>query len=506
MNFTKLEVLKLSGISLHLEVDDKWIPPFQVNELVLSSCQLGPRFPRWLQLQEEIFMLDLSNNDIIGAIPNWFWDLPSPIVFLNLSNNQISGMLPSSLENMTSLYVLDLASNYLEGFVPFLPDSLIWLDLSSNMFSGSLQWSFFTPDLFTVLLSDNSISGNIPSSICNLQYLRILDMSDNKIFGELPNCWNGRSKLLTVINLSNNNLSGHLPDSLGLLGSLNFLHLNNNSLYGELPSALQNCPLVLLDLGQNKLSGEIPVWLGKLTNLTMLRLMSNIFASNIPAELGQLENLQILDLSWNNLSGSIPQSFGNFHAMASTKLPGYINQPLFILYVDFVRPTSIETSFTSDVFQSYTDQRLYIATKGSNLQFSKNLFFEKSIDLSSNNLHGAIPEELVDLSALNNLNLSRNHLTGRIPNKIGNLYYLESLDLSMNELNGTIPESITALPFLSSLNLSYNNLSGRIPSGDQIQTLVDPTIYAGNPFLCGPPISKNCSGYEPTYTPDEKKH
>ncbi|OAY72776.1 Leucine-rich repeat receptor-like protein FASCIATED EAR2, partial [Ananas comosus] len=127
------------------------------------------------------------------------------------------------------------------------------------------------------------------------------------------------------------------------------------------------------------------------------------------------------------------------------------------------------------------------------------------MDLSGNNLCGVIPEQLADLSALHNLNLPRNHLKGRIPDKIGNLQSLESLDLSINELNGTIPQSITALTSLSSLNLSYNNFSGRIPSGDQMQTLVDPTIYAGNPYLCGPPILKNCSGNEPTNTPDETK-
>lgn len=44
--------------------------------------------------------------------------------------------------------------------------------------------------------------------------------------------------------------------------------------------------------------------------------------------------------------------------------------------------------------------------------------------------------------------------------------------------------------FLSFLNLSYNNLSGRIPSGNQLQTLNDPSIYIGNKNLCGAPLPK----------------
>nr|CAD1839382.1 unnamed protein product [Ananas comosus var. bracteatus] len=505
MNFTRLKSLWMGGSSLELKVDDNWVPPFQVQELVLSSCRLGPRFPRWLQLQQEIELLDLSDNGIADTIPYWFWNISSSIMIIDLSNNQINGMLPSSLENMTSLEVLNLGSNHLHGFLPFLPDFLVWLDFSNNMFFGSLPWSFFKPNLFTVLLSNNSISDCIPSSICNMQSLFELDMSSNKLFGELPNCWYGASKYLNVIDLSNNKLSGQLPDSLGSVRNLEFLHLNNNTINGELPSSLQYCPLVLLDLGQNKLSGEIPTWLGKLTELTILRLMSNMFAGNIPAELGQLENLQILDLSWNNLSGNIPQSFGNFHAMASTKLSTY-KPNIDLVYINFVLEQTIDgNTLEYPLYQNYSSEKLYIETKGSDLQYSKNLYLERSMDLSGNNLCGVIPEELFDLSALHNLNLARNHLKGRIPDKIGNLRSLESLDLSMNELNGTIPQSITALTSLGSLNLSNNNLSGRIPSGDQIQTLLDPTIYAGNPYLCGPPISNNCSENEPTYTPDEKK-
>nr|CAD1839347.1 unnamed protein product [Ananas comosus var. bracteatus] len=442
MSFTRLKVLRVSGIGtyLHLNVDDNWVPPFQLQQLFLSSCQLGPRFPRWLRSQKEIEILDLSNNKIAEAIPNWFWGKFSSIYFLDLSNNQIGGNLPSSLNNMTFLCALNLASNRLEDSLPSLPDSMQWLDFSSNKFSGSLPRSFFKTNLLTVLLSNNSIGGNIPSSICNLQSLQMLDMSDNNIFGELPNCWNSRSKYLKVINLSNNNLSGHLPDSFGLLGSLNFLHLSNNSLHGELPSSLQYCPLVLLDLGQNKLSGKIPAWLGTLTNLTMLRLTSNVFVGNIPAELGQLKNLQILDLSWNNLTGNIPHSFGNFQGMASNKLPKYIDQAVATMEIGFITPSSFGGLVNYEVTQNGTNQKLYIVTNGLNREFSRNLFLVKSLDLSGNKLHGEIPEKIVDLLALKSLNLSINNLTGSIPSKIGNLRYLESLDLSMNDLNGPSPK------------------------------------------------------------------
>jgi hypothetical protein len=84
-------------------------------------------------------------------------------------------------------------------------------------------------------------------------------------------------------------------------------------------------------------------------------------------------------------------------------------------------------------------------------------------------------------------------MSGRIPENIGNLHMLESLDLSMNDLSSPIPEGLSSLTFLSHLNLSFNNLSRKIPNGNQLQTLNDSSIYKGNSFLCGLPLSTKCS-------------
>ncbi|RYR36276.1 hypothetical protein Ahy_A10g051271 isoform C [Arachis hypogaea] len=116
-----------------------------------------------------------------------------------------------------------------------------------------------------------------------------------------------------------------------------------------------------------------------------------------------------------------------------------------------------------------------------------------TIDLSKNDLTGEIPEKLSELVHLGALNLSWNHLTGNIPSNIGSLTDLESLDLSHNHLSGSIPPSMTSMTFLSHLNLSYNNFSGQIPVANQFGTFTDPSIYEGNPHLCGTPLPTNCS-------------
>ncbi|PWA89414.1 leucine-rich repeat domain, L domain-like protein [Artemisia annua] len=146
------------------------------------------------------------------------------------------------------------------------------------------------------------------------------------------------------------------------------------------------------------------------------------------------------------------------------------------------------------------DMRVMQVIKGVALEYSKNWKFVINMDLSSNKLVGKISLELMTLYELMGLNLSHNHLSRTIPQTIGKMKSLVSLDLSGNELMGAIPPSMAALNFLRHLNLSHNSLSGRIPVENQLQTLTDPSIYAGNRDLCGAPLPKNCSYQEDSTT------
>ncbi|XP_072952106.1 receptor-like protein EIX2 [Typha angustifolia] len=439
-NLTKLEYLDLSDNSnLTMVVDPNWIPPFKLKYVGLSSCNLGPHFPTWIRSQTDMIDLAMANSGIVDRLPDWFWNVISSVEYLDLSLNQISGVLPSTLEFLSAANEINLNSNQFHGGVPKLPTSLQVLDLSNN-----------------------SITGTIPLSMCNqVQSLGILDLSHNRLSGQLPQCLTSRKSFRAD------------PSDLTPIGSeLSIVSFRNNSLSGEFPLFFRDCQyLNFLDLSYNKFYGSLPIWIGKrLPQLAFLLLRSNMFSGYIPIQLAKLDYLHVLDLAHNNLSGTIAPSFVNFTAM--TTLSRYERNYL----LDFVI--------------------LLVVTKGQALEYytDKMMSLLLSLDLSSNYLSGTIPQEIGGLATLKNLNLSGNRLTGDIPETIGGLQSLESLDLSNNELYGEIPPTLSALTFLSYLNLSYNNLTGRIPSGQQLQTLDDPSIYEGNNDLCGPPISKNCSG------------
>jgi hypothetical protein len=83
------------------------------------------------------------------------------------------------------------------------------------------------------------------------------------------------------------------------------------------------------------------------------------------------------------------------------------------------------------------------------------------LNLDWNNLAGALPSEIQQLSALTWLNLPRNKLTGAIPAELWQLGALESLYLDTNQLSSVIPAELAQLPALASLELHGNQLSGR---------------------------------------------
>jgi Leucine-rich repeat (LRR) protein len=451
-NLTKLRNLYASGNSLTLQVSTNWVPPFQLQTLAVGSWELGPRFPTWLQSQKDLRELDFSNASISDVIPSWFWSICSQFSWMDLSQNQIRGSIPS-LSCGEQTY---LGSNNFSGPLPNVSSGITYLDLSNNSFNGSL-------------------SPLICEQKDKMRNLIFLDLSKNLLYGELPNCWMNYSELL-LLNLGSNKLTGNIPSSLGSLSELQFLSLNKNNLSGELPSSLQKCEyLMIVDLSENHLSGGLSIWLGNSSSrLLTIVLRSNRFHGSIPQELCHFKSLQIMDLAHNKLSGPIPQCLGNLSAMQRQI------------------SNRIEYSFWRTIF---------LIVKGAEYQLYRNTFsLVTSMDLSSNNLIGEIPEQLTSLYGLRFLNLSNNQLHGKIPEKINAMKLLESLDVSMNQLTGAIPQSMASLTFLSYLNLSYNNFSGRIPSSTQLQSF-SKWSFIGNHDLCGPPLTPSCVGADSPIEP-----
>ncbi|KAA0066718.1 putative leucine-rich repeat receptor-like serine/threonine-protein kinase [Cucumis melo var. makuwa] len=88
--------------------------------------------------------------------------------------------------------------------------------------------------------------------------------------------------------------------------------------------------------------------------------------------------------------------------------------------------------------------------------------FLQQIDLTRNYLSGQIPPEWGSTNLVS-IYLLGNRLTGLIPEEIGNITTLENLVLGINQLSGSIPQALGNLPQIQRLHLTSNNFSGELP-------------------------------------------
>ncbi|CAN1180004.1 Receptor-like protein 47 [Linum perenne] len=423
----------------------------QLERLYLRSCNLRtfPEFGNRSQLTE----LDLSDNNINGVVPRWIME-STTLISLNLSHNNLVGL---DVHRFSSVFLLlDMHDNQLEGNFPFIPSPI-----SSTK------------------LSNNSLTGIIPTSICNLVDLKVVDFSNNYFNGTIPSCLLKDLRSLYVLDLRGNMLSGKIPDTFRASSALQTLDLSNNQLQGRIPESLENCnKLEVLDIGNNKITDVFPCIRGIKSSLRVLILRNNLFHGNIWCSYDDSftwQRLQIVDLAFNKFSGVLNAKYlATWEAMME----------------DGKRRNDI---IKVHLYNSlYYHNSIIVSTKGRELEFVRILTVFKSIDLSSNNFDGPIPEVMGKFKALQVLNLSHNAFNGQIPSGFGNLSNVESLDLSHNKLTGEIPNEIAGLTFLSCMDLSDNYLVGRIPTGTQFQSF-DNTSFGGNPDLCGQPLSKSCT-------------
>ncbi|CAB4305011.1 unnamed protein product [Prunus armeniaca] len=90
--------------------------------------------------------------------------------------------------------------------------------------------------------------------------LTLIDLSSNRFEGEIPEGPVGKLRGLVLLNLSNNSLTGHIPSSFGDLAALESLDLSQNQLSGRIPSNLAQLTfLAYFNVSHNHLSGPIPL-------------------------------------------------------------------------------------------------------------------------------------------------------------------------------------------------------------------------------------------------------
>ena len=255
--------------------------------------------------------------------------------------------------------------------------------------------------------------------------------------------------------------------------------LYNNNLTGNLPSSLGNIAnLDTLEFGRNHLSGNIPASLGALGKLTFLDLMLNEFTFTGLEQLALLFSkkngitlylfnqsaipihhignslsvsmggtLSAISFTWM-LNGSVI-TINQGDSTFSVTSPGTYSVTAYdSIAKQFLYSTSYSLSTKVNTTDSLALVDLYTNTKGAN--WNNNSGWLKS---PISNWYGV---QLDNSGRVSAINLTFNNLIGALPNTLGNMNNLQQLQLQSNHLLGIVPESLAGLKNLSTLDVSYN--------------------------------------------------
>ncbi|KAH9686544.1 Receptor-like protein 43 [Citrus sinensis] len=393
---SNLKTLDLCDVSIDSMIPHNIGNLSSLTFVSLRNYELQGRIPSSIGNLSKLLHLDISLNELQGELPISVGDLLGSIGNLRsleaiyMSECNFSGQITSSLRNLTELLVLDMAQNSYGGTIELvlasilLPGNngdLVTFDLSSNNLQGPLPVP--PPGTVNYLAFSSSLTGEIPSWICNLNILESLVLSHNNLSGLLPQCLGNFSNELSVLDLQGNNFSGTIPNTFTKESRLGVMDLSHNLFQGRIPRSLINCSkLEFLGLGNNQISDTFPSWLGSLPKLNVVILRSNIFYGIIeePRTGCGFSKFRIIDLSDNRFTGKLP----------------------------------------SKSFLCWNAMKIVNASENNNLQGHipsclGNLTNLESLDLSNNKFSGRIPQQLVQLTFLEFFNVSDNYLTGLIP-------------------------------------------------------------------------------------------
>ncbi|KAL3735587.1 hypothetical protein ACJRO7_024672 [Eucalyptus globulus] len=207
---------------------------------------------------------------------------------------------------------------------------------------------------FLTSFEQQSLTGFIPGSICEMKGLQVLDLSHNNFTGTIPQCLKNISNSLLVLEMQENGLSGTISLTFTKDAALRNLHLNGNQLKAPL-------------------NDTFPRWLEILPSPRVLVLPSNRLhgsIANAGTEFPFLQ-LRIFDCSSNELISPLPSVYyANLKVMMSAD-----QDRQELRYMD----------------QGYYQDYMPVTMKGRGVLIVRILAILMTIDLSNNKFFGKFP-------------------------------------------------------------------------------------------------------------------
>ncbi|GMI79502.1 LysM RLK1-interacting kinase 1 [Hibiscus trionum] len=277
-------------------------------EIDLSRNILSGNIPRQWGSASRLVNITLLGNRLTGEIPAELANL-SNLTSLVLEANGFSGTLPPELGNLSGLERMILSSNNLTGEIPETYANLTSMQdfrISDNNFTGQIPEFVFRNwrNLSRIEMEGSGLSGPIPSINAPLQSLRYIIISNlNGADATFPQL-NASLPRLNRVMFRSCNLIGQIPDSLGTFTTIRILDLSFNRLSGEIPD-LSALDLDTLFLNGNNFTGAVPRWILE-TREDMDVSYNNFTSTGAVSDCGRPGLNLFSGMSRNNNSGIVP--------------------------------------------------------------------------------------------------------------------------------------------------------------------------------------------------------
>ncbi|KAK9022808.1 hypothetical protein V6N11_003047 [Hibiscus sabdariffa] len=269
------------------------LPYIRTLELYLNYLK-GSIPHEWAALKLET--VSVAMNRLSGSIPGSLGNITT-LKYLSLENNLFSGTIPPEFGKLVNLENLTLNTNYLTGQFPSSLanlSNLKELRISSNNFTGKIPNIFQSwKQLEKLEIQASGFEGPIPSSLTHLHNLVELRISD--LPGEaskFPNLKN--MKNMYRLMLRSCNISGPIPDYIWEYSQLQILDLSFNKLEGNISDSESLTKTQYMYLTNNSLTGLIPDWMSIRDSRYQIDLSYNNFSEG-PASPSCRENLNLFE-------------------------------------------------------------------------------------------------------------------------------------------------------------------------------------------------------------------
>ncbi|WOH15787.1 hypothetical protein DCAR_0935333 [Daucus carota subsp. sativus] len=269
-NLKQLEQLDVMNNSLSGHIPDFFGSLGRLNYLNLHNNKFHGKLPLSIQNLTELRVFDVGNNNLRDILPPWTGEQLPHLRLLVLRDNHFYGSIPNQFCSYSSIQVLNLAGNHITGNLPPCFNNL------TAMTTSNVELGPFALDLGNGEMIIDDSKGYELKYTSGLNFLYSIDLSNNNISGEIPEELMDLRNLLNL-NLAGNMLAGRIPDRIGQMEQLEFLDLSRNKLSGPIPQSISELKfLIRLNLSFNDLSGRIPTG----NQLQVLNNLSSIYAGN----------------------------------------------------------------------------------------------------------------------------------------------------------------------------------------------------------------------------------